>query len=171
MAQMKLDIRVLERDVDAAIRALELSTSPPALKLFMETRVKQWLQTRSRDRFALEGDDASGEWEDLADVTYNIRERDGFVPIAINDRTGALKAWVTTAPGESVATPSLTWMEWPGPAPTPDLDTKRKTAQRGKNDPATPARPVIAANEADLLAVLTLLGNFVLTGEMIRAFR
>lgn len=169
MAQVSMDIRVSEREVDAAIRALEISTSPPALALFMNTRVRDWLQGRARERFALEGDDASGEWADLAESTYRIREHEGYVPIRINDRTSALKNWVTSAPGVTTATPSVTWMEFPGPAPTPELEKKREVAQRGKVEPYTHERPILATNEADLAAVLALLGSFVLTADLIRA--
>lgn len=163
---MELNIYVGAESAEDAITSLVYSTSPPALAYFMHTRALNWLQRRARDRFATEGDDASGGWQLLTDATVNIREAKGFVPIRINRRTSELHNWVVNAEGAVVTSPSLTQLTWPGPAGGGELEEKMRTAQQGKSDPRTPARPVVAVNEVDLMSILTLLGDFLLHAEV-----
>lgn len=171
MASMRMDIVVRSQDVEAAIRVLGYTTSPPALAYFMNTRAKQWLQRRARQRFAEEGDDAVGAWKELKESTVDIRQAQGFVPIRINRRTSAMHNWVTRADGQVLASQALTQLTWPGTPTSAEMTKKIMTAQRGSSSPRTVPRPVIGVSETDLFVLLELLGDFVLSAEMIAALR
>ena len=49
----------------------------------------------------------------------------------------------------------------PGKRPTGELKDKVTTAQSGRADPNTQARPVIGMNERDLTAVMTMLFLYI----------
>lgn len=166
---MRLDIEVHSLYVEEALLSLDYATSPFALSYFMKTRASHWIQQRVKQRFETEGDSASGQWQLLSDKTIKIREAAGFVPILINRRTYALHNWVTRSRGDVFPSPSVTVLVWPGDPASPELGLKMITAQRGKFMPKTPARPVAAVDETDLMAILTLLGDFVIRGEFSRS--
>jgi len=168
---MRMQITVQSRDVEAAIRVLGYTTSPSALAYFMNTRAKQWLQRRARQRFAEEGDDAVGSWRSLKESTVEIRQAQGFVPIRINRRTSALHNWVTRADGQVLSSQAVTQLTWPGNPTSAEMAKKIATAQRGSASPHTVARPVVGVSETDLFVLLELLGDFVLSAEMIAALR
>lgn len=59
-------------------------------------------------------------------------------------------------------------MTMPGSVPQdPELRTKVRTAQQGKVDPRTPARPVMGMNEQDLAVVMTDLALYITYGGAI----
>lgn len=148
-----------DSDVRKSIRKLQLLLGTEGLLTFLGTTVAPYLRERAEERFAMEGDDVTGPWAPLSDVTVAIREGTGF-PGAhpINRRTGELEEWVTQ--GNYFAypvAPNTAAMRFPGTQPSASVARKYQTAQRGKTSPTTPPRPVLGVNEKDLLFVTAAL--------------
>lgn len=142
---------------------LAYRTTGPAMADWMQRVVAPFLQTRATRRFASEGDDASGKWEQLAIATRLIRRNMGFPPAhPINVRTGDLRDFVINT--ENIASTAQTaTLQKPGKTGTSRLtEQKLRVAQRGglppragktrgkagPNRPAPP-RPVAAINRTD----------------------
>ena len=166
MITPNIHFEVLDDDAVVALYALLTATSGAILGLFLETAVESWLETRAAQRFASEGDSASGKWEQLLfPETHEWRESQGFPPAhPINRRTGELMQWVVTAGGTTSVFSAgsgaiLSWPEMPTDA---TLQEKLRTAQRGKGDPYTPARPVVAMDAADLAFTLEALEKWII---------
>lgn len=148
-----------DKEVKSLFRKLEVLMGAEGLATFLGTTVGPYLRERAEDRFAMEGDDVTGPWAPLSDVTVAIREGTGF-PGAhpINRRTGELEEWVTQ--GNYFAYPvgpDMASLRFPGSDPSPSVKRKLDTAQRGKTSPTTPPRPVLGVNEKDLLFVTAAL--------------
>lgn len=157
---------VLETIVDVSrptlrLKAYQDRVSGAGLAAFMQGFAAPLLQDRAHDRFEEEGDDASGKWKPLQESTIARRESKGYVPIRINERTGAMRAWVESANGRIVATKYAAVLEWPGTPSNRTIGKKLKVAQQGLPDPYTPPRPVVAVDSADLLTILVAMETWI----------
>lgn len=126
--------------------------------------VVQYLQERVEDRFAQQGDDASGKWAPLTEATQRIRASKGYTPAGpINIRTGEMYNWLLNANGELVGgvvgEGGDLLLMWPGDYPSGELGDKLAHAQEGDPDTRTVPRPVVAADGTDMATVLTILGE------------
>jgi len=119
-------------------------------------------------RFAYEGDSKSGNWEPLAEGTNAIRQALGFPPVTpINIRTGELERAVTEQ--DQITTgPDWAVLDIPGDDLDPLTRRKLETAQAGRADNpisgfgATPARPVLAVDESDMMVLLDTLAAHII---------
>lgn len=143
------------------LQALQQKVSGAGLAAFMHGFAAPLLQDRARRRFAEEGDTASGYWQPLAESTIARREKEGYVPIKINDRTGRMREFVENAPGRIVATKSSAIIEWPGSSGNATTQKKLKAAQFGLTDPYTPRRVVVVVDHADLLTIMTAMEAWI----------
>lgn len=165
MVAPNLHFEVLEEDVLAALAAMARATGSASLAMFLETVMEEWFEMRAARRFATEGDSASGKWEELLfPETHDIREAKGF-PRAhpINRRTGELQDWVLTAGGtvSPFGSGDGAILTWPDLPTSDELRTKYDTAQRGKPNPYTPPRPVVAMDMVDLERALDALEKWI----------
>lgn len=144
---------------------LETAHSPEALTIFMQASIGPYLRQRARNRFANEGDDASGPWAPLADTTRVFRESMGYAPDhPINVRTHALEQYITGAQvGVSPTSTEGAILTFPENPPTGETERKLKTAQYGKYAPKTVPRPVIAVNEVDVAFATTALQDYIVS--------
>ena len=151
----KVDDKALRLSFDRLILLL----SPAGAASFLGTSVGPYLSKRAGERFANEGDDAvGGAWAPLKPGTVAIREEMGFPgEHPINVRTGELERWVVGSGWDAYPFGAGASLRYPGTAPTGTLKEKVVTAQRGRKDPDTVARPVLAVNEADMLFVIAAL--------------
>lgn len=151
-------------DVERALLGLENAISAPALSAWMkEYVVEEYFHDQIKNRFASEGDRASGHWAPLTEATENIRSALGFSPAhPINERTGKLRELVTTASDITITADSVT-AQIPGDVSDPVTKHKLEVAQKGSTSnplpsaTATPARPVLAMDTEDVAAVLGAL--------------
>lgn len=152
-----------ERGVQLMLDRIDSALSPVGLAQFLYGGVQPWLEQRAAERFASEGDDASGKWLPLAPATVEIRESQGFEGShPINKRTGELEQYITQSQVDVTAAPGVGTLRFPGRnAPSKAVAEKLSTAQRGRTYPRTPARPVLALNEKDLSVVMTQLAFHV----------
>lgn len=145
------------------IKGLQEKLDPKAMGAFFLAFAGPLFRQRASERFALEGDDASGTWKPLAQATVSRRMAAGQTPIKINDRTGAMRAWVEGAPGVvKTAAGGVAMFEWPGTPTNRTIGKKLKTAQMGQTAPYTPARPVIVADNADLLSIAVAAEEWIM---------
>jgi hypothetical protein len=136
--------------------------SPPALAAWMNSTMTPYVQQRAKERFRREGDNASGKWKQLSPITKDFRAIYGFPPGPINRRTGELEAYITGSPSRVTMTNIGVQMVYPGVAAGGWLEEKVKTAQAGKDDPKTDARPVLALDPStDLMFTLRSLAEWV----------
>lgn len=141
---------------------VELKLSPPALAGFLKSHVEPILEKRAAQRFASEGDAASGKWAALSPVTEHFRQTSGFPPShPINRRTGELEDYITGAGGDAMPLGLGAELVWPKP-PAGLVARKIKRAQVG--DKRTPARPVMAVDEEDMVATQTALALWIVNG-------
>lgn len=164
---MDIEMRGDAQQVNAMLERLSSALSGPMLIGFMGS-VGEYLQSRARSRFASEGDDVSGAWHPLSDVTQHFRETQGFpASHPINKRTGDLEVYITQSSYSVTPNPLGATTTYPsGGAKTQGwLREKIKTAQTGKASPATEARPVLGMNERDLLYVMITFAFLVQTGR------
>lgn len=159
-------VHVQDGDVRKVFDALGLSISGPMLQKFLRDDVGSFFRNDIEDRFNEEGDLASGFWAPLQPATLHIKQQLPDLqgaPEDINIRTGDMFEWLT---GSYPVFSGANWaeMDIPGDAPTPLLEKKLSTAQRGSaNNPMpgfgpTPPRPALAISEAHHLAtVLAML--------------
>jgi len=164
VARLNLDVKIFSKQPIVRLKWMEGRISPESLAAFNAGPVVEYLQERAKERFAQEGDAASRRWTPLHPATVKIRTREGYVPIRINDRTGQMKAWVTGARGEVLASEQATTLRWPGRAPG-NINTKLRTAQYGNPKPKTPPRPVVALDEVDVFTVRFMLEQWVGAGN------
>jgi hypothetical protein len=153
-----------DRDVVEAVTKMELLLSAEGLMTFLSTSVGPYLRERAQDRFANEGDDVTGPWAPLHPATVAIRESlpyqiGGEHPI--NRRSGELENWVTQGNYFPYPLAGGAALQYPKGKPTGELYDKVKTAQQGKPEANTVARPVIGVNEKDLLFVMAALAAAV----------
>jgi hypothetical protein len=157
---LKADFGDVEMMFASAMHALESRN----IVNFLQEEALPWFRQRVEKRFGSEGDDASGSWLPLAESTQKIREEGPWSvgpEHPINVRTYDLlnflrRGAVDYSIGKTTAT-----MYFPGKPSSEELLDKLSTAQLGRESPRTPKRPVVAANERDLRAVMTRLGIWV----------
>jgi len=148
------------------LEKLDVALAPPAVGTWLGMTVDPWIRQRARDRFKKEGDDVSGPWAPLSEATKRYRQEQGYgAAHPINHRTGRLEAYITGAPNRVTIHALGATLTMPGHAPFGELKTKVETAQKGKDEPRTGARPVMGMNERDLLAVLTDLSLYLSVGQ------
>lgn len=155
---------VREEDALAAVEKLALLLSGPGLSTFLGASVGPYLRERTQQRFANEGDDVTGPWAPLHPATVAIRESlpyqiGGEHPI--NRRSGELEDWVTQGNYFPYPTGVGATLQYPKGKPSGELLDKLKTAQGGRANPKTVARPVLGVNEKDLLFVTAALAAAV----------
>jgi len=157
---LNIEIEGGRRSVEEMLDHIDSAMSPIGMQLFLSGRIAPWLRERAEARFANEGDDAVGKWQALSETTQVWRTHHGFgASHPINRRTGALEDYITGSPSgvtsPTVGTTVLTYPE--DPPGDPILSKKVRTAQRGWDQPNTPARPVLGMSEQDLVYTLTQL--------------
>ena len=145
--------------------------SGPNLEMFLKNQVHPYFENQIVQRFAYQGDRQVGHWPDLSPATVAIREHDGFGgDWPINIRTEEMFHTVTEE-ADFFASASSAEMSLPGSAgASGTVAQKIKTAQQGKPAPnpmspnfgPTPPRPVLAADETDLVALMALLSRWVI---------
>lgn len=146
-----LTLQMLER-VEEALGGAQLSP-------WLAAVIGPYLKMRADRRFKSEGDEASGKWAPLLPATQQIRGSHPEWPVGpdhpINKRTGELEAWVTG--GTFLVMPNAVGatLRYPGNAPRGELASKVKTAQKGKANPKTVARPILAVDTTDLGYVMS----------------
>lgn len=160
---MDFDIVGTERGVQQMLDTVDSALSVTGLAAFLYGAVGPWVKDRATDRFASEGDDVTGKWAPLQQVTVDIRERAGFEGAhPINERTGELERYITQSEIGVVSSPGLGVMNYPNDPPRSGaVREKMKTAQTGRAHPSTVARPVLGLNERDLGSVMTMLAFHV----------
>ena len=161
MAEIILESIVDIKRPTLRIKAYQERIDGAALAGFMQGFAAPLLQDRARARFANEGDDASGKWKPLAESTIARKEKAGYVPIKINERTGKMREWVENAVGRITAVKYAAVIEWPGTPANRTTGKKLKVAQVGLKDPFTWARPVVAIDGDDLLTILVAMENWI----------
>lgn len=166
-----IDVDVLgdSTAVNAMLNRLQVQLSAPSLMLFLAGVVQPWLRERTEERFKDEGDADMGKWAPLQADTQRVRS--GLdLPIGpdhpINRRTGELQAFITGSQAKVVGATMGASMTWPGTVTTKrGIKTKLSTAQKGRANPKTIARPILNVTEADLAYTLTMLAFHVKGGR------
>lgn len=149
-------------DVYLAFARLDVALSPVGLTSWMENSVDPYLRARAAARFASEGDDATGAWRALKDVTNHFRETEGFPGgHPINKRTGELEAFIIGEDALVVPMGAGAALDFPGRMPGGYLGEKFRTAQQGKSSPHTLPRPVVAMSARDRTEIMTMLMFFI----------
>lgn len=150
----------------------------PNIATFLEGPAHSYLEKEIVNRFAYQGDRQVGHWPDLSEATVEIRESLGYPgDWPINVRTEELFETLVNErdiiPGEAEAL-----MRIPGSAgQDASVAAKLETAQSGRPGPnpmspnfgMTPPRPVLAADETNLVALLEILNRWVIW-EIARGF-
>lgn len=161
-APLKL-IVTIEGDAFGVVAAIAVAFDPPAIHAWMSGPVTEFLVTRTTNRFATEGDDASGKWAPLAPATETIRATMGYGPAhPINVRTGQLRDWVLDASPEIIVSSGGASMRYPSDPPSGKLAAKVETAQHGGGSTGkAPPRPVMAISEFDAVGITELLHKHI----------
>ena len=158
---MRVDIHVDDTEVRMQLDRLEDRLGPSSLAQFLSTVASEFFRERAGARFSGEGDDASGSWAALGDVTKYIRVTMGYGAGPINMRSGDLHQWVTASDGIVSPDTGGATLVWPGAESGSYMTEKYETAQAGRTDPLTVARPVVAANETDMDFLLSGLSHWI----------
>lgn len=160
---LEIFIKYRGQNLDRTIDKLAGALSPTGLALWMESVLTPYLQQRARDRFRSEGDDAVGKWAPLSPATVSIRENAGYSgEHPINHRSGQLERYITSGAVMRVTLfPGGALMTYPGNEPTGELGRKLQTAQEGKGQPYTPARPVLGISSKDISFAITALDEYI----------
>lgn len=154
---------VITGNTSRVLARLSELLSPGPLGVFMDEQIGALLQTRARDRFKNEGDDASGKWAPLADATEQIRLAQGYgAAHPINVRTGDLESFIEDSPNRIIMDGQGVTLNFPGTDPTTRVGEKLKGAQQGEG--RAPARPVLAINERDAAMAVGALESYIRTG-------
>lgn len=152
-------------DVDRMFRLMESRLDDSALAVFLKNEMEPYLQQRAAQRFASEGDDATGTWLPLSPATESMRISQGFAgPHPINKRTGELERYITQSAGNINSAPGGIELVYPGTDPTGALFDKTSTAQKGKPNPKTNPRPVLAVGATDMNHFMTELAFYIQNG-------
>jgi hypothetical protein len=139
-----VDIKVDDGVLKGILVDLQSKTSPTGVAAFLETKSFPLLRNRMAMRFAFQGDDVSGPWEELAESTGLIRESKGFPPFRpINVRTADMRTTLLNSHIVKRDTLSM-----PGPV-SGTVAKKIAVAQRGLDHPETPAREVLGLTAVD----------------------
>lgn len=155
------------KSVEVLFKSMQYSLSPVGLATFMSQVVDPYLRRRAHERFASEGDDATGRWIPLKSSTVAIRTELGF-PGAhpINRRTGQLERFITERPGRIGQAGAFTTLTLPDSVPSGELGKKFVAAQTGRvpGRKEHAARPVLKLSERDMISVVTDLAFFIQRG-------
>ena len=156
-------------DVQNMLHLAMMAVDTPSMMTFMNTKVDDYLGNRAADRFAVEGDDASGNWAPLTETTRRIKEALGAPADEINIRTGDLAAWVietsdveSNGLGVTLTKPSQEIFS------DPVATTKLQHAQQGTDSnplfpgAVTPPRPVVALAERDMATIVQMLQAWIM---------
>lgn len=169
MTRYSIDVDVFTADIDRMVDTAAMGLSPQGLDQFLSTDAHDFFADEILMRFAYEGDAASGDWERLTDATQNIRSHAGYPADGpINERSGDLLRFLTQNL-DVTQLPDGAVMQIPGDA-SGEMERKIRHAQVGAKvgenplfpNSSTPARPVLAVDEDDLLMVLTLLERHIM---------
>lgn len=163
MVDLFLEIAITG-DTEQKLQRLSALLNPEPVAAWMGETVDGYLHERASQRFDEEGDDASGKWAALKESTQTIRASMQFPPAhPINVRTGELADFIENTPGRVVPDTQGVTLTLPGKEPgNPILQDKLRRAQKG--DIRTPARPVLAVNEHDALAIMTEFEYYLRAG-------
>lgn len=154
----------VDHGVQAMMLRMETALSPVIIGGFLQSTVDPYIRGRAKSRFANEGDDVSGKWLPLKEVTQKIRADSGYGAAGpINIRTGELEQYITGTPGGVMPNVSGATLTSPGSPPSGELLKKVQTAQVGQKNPNTAPRPVMGVNAADLSVILIDLSKFIVT--------
>lgn len=143
-------------DVDAELERLQDRLSPDSIGRFHRDETHPYLRGRIARRFATEGDEASGKWQELTMATRAIRASLGYgAAHPINVRTGQLRSYVLSS--HAVVEGGNT-LAIPGRGGSAEVRRKLVAAQVGSQSRSSrrtgpnrraPARPVLALSGAD----------------------
>lgn len=157
-AQIVIDDQEVNRMIDSVWDAV----SGQSLVRFLRGPVHDHFEEEIVQRFAHQGDAKSGHWPDLSEATVGIRGSDWPVNIRTEEMFQTLTEESDYEMGEFFAQ-----MDLPGPV---DEVTEQKliTAAEGRttnpipNFGPTPARPVLAADESDMMEILARLNRWII---------
>lgn len=162
MSDFDVEFRVDSHDMDLILGRLTQSLTEERIAVFMEEEAMSYLHERISQRFAHEGDDIVGPWAPLRFSTEKVRGDAGFgAAHPINERTGELRNWLiashtVTESGDGVIG------DIPGNASIGlELMDKLTTAQIGRSDPSTVARPVLGIGVVDMEAIVTSMRMWI----------
>lgn len=143
--------------------SIALRMQPAAMAGFMQASVVPYIQQRTANRFASQGDDVSGRWHPLAVATQQIRQQAGYQPShPINVRTGQMRAFLTGSHGQVVSAGGMTQLEYPNPGGAVGLLMRKvMVAQAGSAAPATPPRPVLGFSMNDTVAITAMVAGYL----------
>lgn len=157
---MNIDIEIDATDVEKLLINAERALSPVGVYRFMSKWAPNYFQNRAVDSFGSQADRATGPWAPLSAATIDIRERLGYGSGPINKRTGELREWLTSSPGNTYLMGSEVIFYFPSLAP-PSYAAEQKlhTAQLGRagsENPmipggSSPARPVTSIDAQDVV--------------------
>lgn len=169
MSGMTVDFKVNNESVEDRLRRMDTGFSAAAWSVFLYGVVGPYLRERAEARFAAEGDDVSGKWLPHHPTTRHFRQSQGYPEGPINHRTGEMERWITQGQGAAIPVGPAALLTFPDPALPMDADLveKVRTAQGGKAQPKTPARPVLGINGQDaihIVAAMSFYANSVTSG-------
>lgn len=155
-------------EVDMLLKSVMTAVSPQGLVPFGQ-QVADYLDDRAAERFAGEGDDASGNWPSLTGTTERIRASLGYGPDGpINIRTSEMFDAVVYS-DLLVPVPGGVTVTKPDPALiTGTLQEKLVTAQIGRTGnilfpgASTPPRPVVALGARDMVEIMGKLQLYIM---------
>lgn len=158
---------MVKNTVTGMLRQMEFAVSDTGLQAFMRNQVDTYLRQRADQRFRSEGDAAvGGTWDPLKESTEWFRRRQGFpAQHPINQRTGELREFVTKTPGSVAGVAGGFQLTLPGETPTGELYDKLATAQQGRGNPATEARPVLGIDMIDGVSIGVALIEYMFAGN------
>lgn len=158
-----IDIRVDAKEVNRVIDLID-NRLQNDLGHWMRDDLHDFLEKRASERFANEGDDASGAWAPLKPATWVQRARKGFAPAhPINVRTHDLQRFILGSAGSVVGAGTWNYI-WPDDPPSGELMDKMQTAQTGRARPSTVPRPVVALGAGDYSNIVESLAAFIVDG-------
>jgi hypothetical protein len=169
MSRHFVDIDVFDADVANMVDRVMGALSPMGLDRFLSGDAHDYFAEEIEMRFAWEGDAASGDWDRLTDATQNIRQHAGFPPDGpINERTGDMLRYLTQHLDVTQLMDGAV-MQIPGDA-SGEMERKIRHAQVGAKigenplfpNSSTPARPVLAIDEDDVVVVLAMLERHIM---------
>lgn len=160
-----LDITVDISKLKETTTRIEERLGDTELGAWMESELIAYLHQRASNRFASEGDDATGPWDALSSITESIRASQGYAPAhPINVRSGDLRSFMIGDDGNLSAAGGGMQLQYPSDPPTTELRDKLATAQTGRQTPRTVMRPVVALGLTDFNDVMDLLSIYITDG-------
>lgn len=158
-----INVKVDATDAIIDFTRVQIGLSGPSMASWLHTVASPILQERAQARFLSEGDAASGNWAELKWPTVQIRNgRWGFAGgrHPINVRTKELLSFVVENQGDLAFNADAAVLLWPT-EPSGELADKYNTAQKGRKDPPTVPRPVVAWDETDLVLLLSGMSQWI----------